>query len=329
MNILYNLNDGFVPQVGAGIVSVCENNKDLTNIHFYILSYGIIEGNKKKLNKLVKKYKRNIDIIELDDLNKYFDFNFDTNGWNPIVLSRLLLDKILPESLDKILYLDGDTIVRGSLEELWNMDLNGKTIGMSIEPTIDRKRIKILELDDKPYYNAGVLMVDLKRWRKIKAGDRIINYYKKYDGNLFANDQDAINGAMKNEIITISPKYNFYNIFNQYSYNFLKKQMKNSDYISKSMFEDAVNNPIIIHYLGEERPWREGNKHKYRDDYKKYLSMSYWKNIPDEKGWKLYFFCWNTFNFVTKPFPGLRLRIINNLIPAFMKIRKRKLKKAK
>ena len=105
--------------------------------------------------------------------------------------------------------------------------------------------------------------------------------------------------------------------------------MKPLEYISKDMFDDAVNNPVIIHYLGEERPWREGNKHKYRDDYKKYLSMTYWKDTPDEKGWKLYFFCWNIFNIVTKPFPGLRLKIINNLIPAFMKYRKRKLKKTK
>jgi lipopolysaccharide biosynthesis glycosyltransferase len=103
------------------------------------------------------------------------------------------------------------------------MDFEGKTIGMSIEPTIDKGRIEVLELGDKPYYNAGVLMVDLKRWRKIHAGDKIIKYYKKFDGKLFANDQDAINGAMKDEIVTISPKYNFYNIFLSIPIFFFKK----------------------------------------------------------------------------------------------------------
>ncbi len=329
MNILYTFNDAFVPQVGAGITSVCENNKDIKRIHFYLLYFDATSENKKKLKKLVRKYKRDISIIELKSLDDYFDFEFDTNGWNPIVLSRLLLDKILPNSLNRILYLDGDTIVRGYLDELYNMDFNGKTIGMSIEPTIEKERIKILELGNNPYYNAGVLMVDLQRWRKIKAGEKIINYYKKFDGKLFANDQDAINGAMKDEIVVISPKYNFYNIFNQYPYSFLNKQVQPANYIAKDVFIDAVKNPVIIHYLGEERPWRKGNTHKYKGDYKKYLSLTEWKDTSDEEGWRLYFCCWRVFNILTKPFPGLRLKIINYLIPSFMKYRKKQLNKKK
>ena len=327
MNVLYTLNDKFVPQVGAGIVSVCENNKDFDSIHFFLLSYGISADNKKKLKKTVKKYNRDIDIIEIDDLKKYFTFSFDTGGWNPVILVRLLMGEILPNNIEKILYLDGDTIVRGNLSDLWNMDMNGKTIGMSIEPTIEKERISILELGDYPYYNSGVLLVNLKRWRELEAGRKIIEYYKKFDGQLFAADQDAINGAMKDEIITISPKYNFYNIFYQYPYSFLVKNMKPKKYISREMFEDAVKNPVIIHYLGEERPWRSGNTHKYRNDYRKYLNMTCWKDTPDEEGWKFYFICWNIFNFVIKPFPGLRLKIINGLIPVFMNFRKKKLNK--
>ena len=174
MNIVYTLNDKFVPQVGAGIVSVCENNKEANDINFYLVSSGITDKNKKELSKLVKSYKRNIDIIELGDISDYFDFEFDTNGWNPIVLARLLLDKILPSGISKIIYLDGDTIVRGNILDLWNTDLCGKTIGMSIEPTIDKKRIEILDLGMRPYCNAGVLLIDLKRFKKINAGRKII-----------------------------------------------------------------------------------------------------------------------------------------------------------
>ncbi len=327
MNILYCLNDGFVPQVGAAIASVCENNKKAKKIHFYLLSYGISLKNKKKLRALSSRYKRDIDIYEVDDLSEYFTFDFDTHGWNKVILVRLLMGEILPKHMERVIYLDGDTIVRGDLTSLWNFDLNGKTLGMSAEPTIDKTRIVSLDIDGYPYYNSGVLLVDLKRWREIKASRKIFDYYKAHDGNLFAADQDAINGAMKGEIVTISPKYNFYNIYYQYPYKFLKKQMEPLDYISKEVFDDAVKNPVVIHYLGEERPWRAGNTHKYKKDYLKYLGLTDWKDTPMEKGWGLYFVCWNIFNFVTKPFPGLRLKIINGLIPTFMKIRKKKLKK--
>ncbi len=329
MNIIYTLNDGFVPQVGAGIVSVCENNKLEKEINFYIVSYGIKEKNKKLLKKLILNYERNVKIIELNNLNDYFDFSFDTSGWNPIVLARLLVDKLLPKNVDKVLYLDGDTIVRGSLKKLWNTDMKKKTLAMSIEPTVDYERKCNLGLKDYPYYNAGVILIDLKRFRDIKASSTIINYYKEHDGKLFANDQDAINASMKDEIVTLSCKYNFYNIFNQYSYKFLKKLMKNVDYIDKDVFDDAVKNPCIIHYLGEERPWRLGNHHKYKNDYLKYLNMTPWVGKNMESGWKLYFICWNAFNFFMKPFPALRYQIINALIPRFMAFRAKKLKKVK
>ena len=328
MNILYTLNDKFVPQVAAGITSVCENNKDIDTIDFYLMSMGITSKNKQKLTKYISKYKRNIYFIELDNLEKYFDFKFDTNGWNPIVLARLLLDKLLPKKLDRVLYLDGDTIVRGSLKELWNTSMDDYSIAASIEPTIDKKRKISLDMKGYPYYNAGVLLVNLVNWRKYEVGKEIIKYYQDNNGNLFANDQDAINGSQKGKIYTLSPKYNFYNIFYQYPYRFLS-HLCDFEYVSKEVFIDALKNPTIIHYLGEERPWRIGNKHRYRDDYIKYLNMTPWKDQNYENGWKLYFVCWNIFNFVTKPFPRLRYSIINGLIPVFMKYRSKKLKKNK
>lgn len=326
MNILYTLNDKFVPQVAAGICSVCENNKDMDNITFYLISKEITEENKEKLKDFAKKYNREVVIKELGNIKQYFDFDFDTTGWNSIVLARLLIDKFLPEDMDKVLYLDGDTIVRGSLEELWNTNLDNYILAASIEPTVDKERKKNLGLEKYPYYNAGVLLINLKKWREEKAGKLILDYYKANNGRLFANDQDAINGALAGKIYTLLPKYNFYNIFYQYPYKFLAKLMKPVEYISEEKFSECVKNPIIIHYLGEERPWRIGNHHKYKKDYEKYLQKTYWKDSGIEEGWRFYFICWDIFNFITKPFPAIRYKIINSLIPTFMKIRAKKLK---
>ena len=143
MNILYTLNDKFVPQVAAGICSVCENNKDVKDIKFYLISKEITDDNKQKLKDFVEKYNREIEIKELGDINQYIDFEFDTTGWNSIVLARLVLDKFLPEDLERVLYLDGDTIVRGSLKELWETNIENYVLGASIEPTIDKKRKKL------------------------------------------------------------------------------------------------------------------------------------------------------------------------------------------
>ena len=223
--------------------------------------------------------------------------------------------------------MDGDTIVRGSLNQLWNLDLGDKVLGMSVEPTVDRERKKELGLEGYYYHNSGVLLVDLDKWRQIQAEKLLMKFYKSKDGNLFAADQDMLNGALKDYIYSLSPKYNFCNIYYQYPYKFLANLIEPLEYFSEDEFDEAVKNPIIVHYLGEERPWRDGSTHKYREDYYKYLNMTCWKDTPSEEGWQFYFFCWKIFNGIMKPFPRLRYTIINFLIPHFMKFRANKLKK--
>lgn len=329
MNFLYTTNDKFVPQVGAGICSVCENNKDVDKINFYIFSVEIQEKNKVLLQELGKRYEREVLIIEMKALETYFKFSFDTSGWNPIVLARLLLDQLLPDNVERIIYLDGDTIVRDSLQDMWNTDMGGAVIGGCIEPTVNKKQVTFLNMEGIPYINAGVLLINMKKWREEKTGERIIKFYEKNNGRLFANDQDAINGALKGEIYYLSPRYNFYNIYDAYPYRMLSSLVKPGKYIEREIFNYAVSHPAIIHYLGEERPWRKGNKHRFRQDFKKYLELTPWSDMKFEEGWETYFKCFNLFNKIMKPFPMIRYKVITALIPSFMKFRSRKIKKDK
>ena len=85
--------------------------------------------------------------------------------------------------------------------------------------------------------------------------------------------------------------------------------MGDAYYYTKTEVEYAIKNPAIIHYLGEERPWRKGNKHKFKIQYEKYLSMTPWSNDKPEEGWETYFKLWNVFNIVMTPFPKLRYHI--------------------
>ena len=326
MNIFWTVDDHFVPQLAAGICSVCENNRFANEIHLWVADFQISEDNKRKLTALAESYRREITFVRVGDLRSLIGFEFTVSGWRDVILTRLLIDKLLPQTVHRVLYLDGDTIVRGDLSELWNMDMEGHVIGASAEPTVNKNRRASLNLTDQCYYNSGVLLINLDAWRENRTGERILRYYAQKDGKLFAPDQDAINGALAGEILTLSPKYNFYNIFWYYPYRTLKKLQSPAEYVSREVFQDAIRNPVIIHYLGEERPWRKGNTHKYANDYFKYLSKTEWRDAPLETGWKLYFICFRLFHTVLKPFPMLRYKIIDSLIPAFMKFRAGKLK---
>ena len=75
MNILYTFNDKFVPQVAAAITSVCENNKEIENICFYLMILNVTNENKEKLETYIHSYNRKVCFIELKDINQYFDFS--------------------------------------------------------------------------------------------------------------------------------------------------------------------------------------------------------------------------------------------------------------
>ncbi len=162
MNIVYTSDDNFVPQTCTGMVSVMENNKD-SSIHFYILSKNIKPNHKQMITALASHYGQQVDLIDLPSTEELCGKSIDTGGWNNIVLSRLFLNTLLPEDVDKVLYMDGDTIVRKGLIDLYNTDISNYTLAAVIEPTVPGYRKEELGLSkDANYYNAGVLLINLK-----------------------------------------------------------------------------------------------------------------------------------------------------------------------
>ena len=323
MNLFYTFNEAFVPQVGASLCSVCENNREAPEICFYLGMLGVGEARQQQLSALAARYGRTVRPIPLDGLRESIGFDFDTLGWNEVVLARLLIGRLLPQDVERVLYLDGDTVVTGSLSGLWNMDMKGCVLAASMEPTANRERRNQLGLEGLPYFNSGVLLFDLARWRKGDCGRRVLEYYRQKGGRLFAPDQDALNGALKGEIIPLEPKYNFCNIYWYYPYRTLRRLQQPAEYFSAPVFEDSCRDPRIIHYLGEDRPWRRGSRHRYLREFEHYLSLTPWKDLPKEKGWELPLFCYRAFRTLLKPFPMLQYRIVDRLIPAVMKYRKR------
>lgn len=74
---------------------------------------------------------------------------------------RLLLPRLLPERIEKVLYLDCDLIITDCISHLMNIDLGDKLIGIC------------------PHWNSGVMLINLARWRKTDFGERLINYVRE------------------------------------------------------------------------------------------------------------------------------------------------------
>ena len=307
MNILYASNDGFARHLGTSMYSLFDKNRGAETITVYVLSLGLSEENIGKLQEIVDTFGRELVILELGNIRKRFDFEVDTGGYDISIMGRLFMGEMLPEEVDRVLYLDCDTVIVRSLEKMWKTNLGEAILGAVPEPTIyEAVKDSIgLGMEDN-YYNSGVLLVDLKRWREEQVQEKLMQFLKEKGGALFASDQDLLNGALKGRIHTLMPVCNFFPNYRYFSYKTLVEHAPSYKTVSKEAFQKAKKHPMIIHYMGDERPWIRGNRNHYRLAYEKYLAKTPWAGTPKEKGKELYMLIYHAMDYATAVCPEIR-----------------------
>lgn len=326
MHILYATDENYVRHAAASMLSVWEHHREAGALTVHVLSMGIREESRAALTALAKERGREIFFYELGDIRRWFDFDFHARGFASSTLARLFLARVLPQGVSRVLYLDCDTVVTAELTPLFALDMDGFDLGMVAEPTANKGRRKQLGIpDQQPYFNAGVLLVNLDKWRRDNTEKTILDYYRAKGGDLVAPDQDAINGALPGRILELPPCYNYGSVQLYYPWKAQRRMSAPTPFMDAETYRRGTEHPVIVHFLGEERPWRAGNRHPYTPEYDRYLAMTPWKDTPKEEGWRLYYRCFGLFNLVTRPFPLMRYHIIDALIPAFMRMREKKL----
>lgn len=307
MNVVYASNDNYARHLAVSLYSLFDHSQDRKNVTVYILSMGLSEETKRGLCQVADTFYRQLEFIELGDLKARFAYQVDTGGFDLSIMARLFVGEVLPHSVKRVLYLDCDTVVLKSLKGLWNTNLHGAVAGAVMEPTIYPVIKKQIGLADKdPYFNSGVLLIDLKRWREEEAQTMLLGFYQKMGGKLFAGDQDTINGALKGRILSLSPVYNFFTNYRYFHYSHLIRLSPLYEKIPKKTFRQAKRHPAIVHYMGDERPWIAGNLNHYRRAYDKYLKLTPWAGAKKEEGKRLYMALYHLMDYATFLCPPVR-----------------------
>ena len=314
MNVVYASNDAYVRHLGTSMCSLFDRNRSCQSITVYILSLGLSEDSRAKLEEIAGQYGRGLVFAEVGDLESRFDFPVDTGGYDLSIMSRLFMGELLPDSVKKVLYLDCDTVVAQPLKGLWDGDLEGRIMGAVMEPTIyEAVKDSIGIGRNQPYFNSGVLLVDLEQWRQKKVQSRLLDFWREKGGKLFASDQDVLNGVLKGEIKPLDPRYNFFTNYRYFSYEDLARHSSSYRAVTMEMFGEAKKHPAIIHYMGDERPWIRGNRNHYRRAYETSLAKTPWAGTPKEKGRELYMAAYHVLDYVTVLWPEIRWMISRKL----------------
>lgn len=322
MNVVYVADDNYAKHLGISLNSLLENNKSLEIINIYIISVNIGEDKLIKLKNTVNKYKRKLEIINFSNILNEFNYTPDTSRFGIAAYGRLFLDILLPQTLDKVLYLDVDTLVLNDISKLYNLNIDKYLLAMSLEPTINKQiKIDIGLYENSPYYNSGVILFNLKRWRKENARITCLNYLESIKDISLFPDQDAINGSFIHKIKPLSPKYNFISNFKYWSYESLVENLAAYKIFSKKVFENAKKNPSILHFAGDERPWKKYNFNPYKKIYFKYKNISLFKDEKLDDAKFSYMLFYHLVNLLTLICPRIRKFISNIYINKLRKER--------
>ncbi len=255
--VVFSTDHSFIMPTGVAIFSMLESNKEYTFDIFLIQSEDVSDEDRQCLFDLVKTFSSRITFINPGD---YFSNSYEIRDISYACYFRLLIPWLIPQ-YDKIIYLDGDIIVKSNLSTLLdvanneNMLVYGiRTPGFTLE-TEFTYHINSLDLDSHKYINSGVLVFNSKLMRELKLKDRFLSYTTK---QFLFQDQDIINLVCKNKIGWLPLKFNSSPTLGKVKKNELVKEGITTDV----EFDEALINPVIIHYAGP-KPWKTFTYHWY------------------------------------------------------------------
>ena len=289
MNIAYHCSDQYAQMLGVSITSLFDNNRDIDNLHVYIISENMGEENRKRLDDLATAYHREITILPMPDINRQYSLGLKKvkSKWMFSSYSRLFLYDILPSSIDRVLFLDSDTLVLSSLDDLWNLEFGQKCFASVID-CLNPKYKRLFSIPAQvPYCNSRIILQNLEAIRKIDAATRIREYIESNNGYIFYMEQTVFNAVFSAMNITLPPKYNVYSMMKCLSYDELLIFRNPTPYYTEAEVEEARDHPTIAHlttfFYVNNRAWIEGSNHPLRTTYKKYKELSPWKDVLDAK----------------------------------------------
>lgn len=275
MKIAYSCNDHYIQQTGISMISVMENNQDVEHLILYFISKNCSPQNISILKEICNSYNRELIIIDFDDIA--YDLSISNTGRHiETIYAKIFFTRI--PSLDKVIYLDSDIIVTGSLKELWDTDLSGYYLG-AVQTFTNSKSLLGIP-DNRPFFNDGMVIMNVDLCRKSNLIQDCLNLINKFDGNPPVLSEGVLNKVCMDKVKYISIKYNLLSgilYYGQLDLSYLCSELTEYD---RDDIQVSINTPVCIHYLTGfyNRPWYTPCTHPYKSEYLNYKKLSPWAN---------------------------------------------------
>ena len=276
IHIAMSLNNNYTYPIMVSITSILLNSNKNTFIQFHLLI-----GNDVEIENQNK-------ILSLNHINNNTNFTFynvrnNFNGWiigkeKVTVASfyRSILGELI-KNVDKIIYLDGDTLTYGDISEMYQLNMDNLYFRGIRE--IIPKGFEI-DIDHSRFICAGVMLMNLKLIREAHLFDTFKNYYLNfYNKKIYYNDQYIINALFRDKIDFLPPKFGIWFMTKKFIKEY--KSLKPIIY-TRNELRKANNKPIIRHIWGttkeglflSDKPWLLNQSCKIKEEWQYYAQKT-------------------------------------------------------
>lgn len=242
LDIVFCVNDRYLPFVTVCIKSIAHWHKS-ENVRVHILTDDISPRSKERLlNEFTDAPDLQINFYYIDDSPLQ-----GLEAWSKYTWYRLLLPSVLPDDIDKVLYLDADTLVCDNLSDLFATDMDGYSVAGVVDPIHfhEDAYIRCGYPQSRGYLCAGVLLVNLRYWRENSMQQKMLDWAHRYPDIKF-HDQDCINTVCQDSKIFLPLRYGVIDAL------FSEDKLYSPGHLDE--IEESINNPAIVHYAGKA-PW--------------------------------------------------------------------------
>jgi lipopolysaccharide biosynthesis glycosyltransferase len=264
--VVTSADNRYARHLGVMLTSLFCSSSNSAKFEIIVLNGGISQNNVTLLRRITEKYCAGITYYNMD---KYAFKNYPiTEHITQAAYYRVSIPDILDNSIHKVLYLDCDIIVKEDICKLWEIDIDGYSLAAVEDPNMNRQKALFMP-DDALYFNSGVMLINLKRWRNKSIGNKAHDFARGHPDLLLLHDQDALNAVLYGDWLPLHPKWN------QQTKMFRLRHSETS--FSDHELAEALQSPAIIHYTESSKPWHYMNEHPYKDEYYKFLQCTKWK----------------------------------------------------
>ena len=246
INILVTLDCNYIPYFNVMLSSLIHSNP---NEHFRVfLLNNTIEKQDVESSEKILCGSGTLELVKINETE--LDGAPTTDRYPKEIYYRIFAAKYLPQDIDRVLYLDPDLIVNGSVRPLYDTDLGSNYFAAASHIGNILHLINEIRLDmgeESPYINSGVMLMNLELLRKEQSFGEVFDYIKSHKSKLILPDQDIISGLYGDRIIPLDP----------FVYNMTERlfafRFQNG---GRASLKSVRQNAVIIHYCGRNKPWK-------------------------------------------------------------------------